>query len=301
MLSFFVKSLLEAGDYDLIHAHWLFSGLVGVWIKRLSGKKFMITSHGSDINELNTKWQKRIASSVLREADKIVTVSNDLKQKIIRLGINENKVRVIPNGVNASELKPINIMTARKKTGLPANKKIILFTGRLLKEKGLAYLVNAMSAVKKRHKDALLVLIGEGPFRQEIRKVVEEKKLEGSVLVLAPKPHDEIKWWFNSADLVVLPSLKEGFGVTLIEAMACGKPIIGTKVGGIKDIIEDKVNGFFVPVKDSKALAQKITRLLENEKLAGKMGASGRKIVMKKFSVEAMVSAYVEEYRKLVK
>jgi len=254
-------------NFSLIHAHFLDSGFVGATLKNQCGKPLVVTAHGGDVYDLPFRdaWYNALARFVLAEADQIITVSRFNAEKLRSLGAPSNKLHVIPNGYDEKLFKPIPLYKAREILGLPLDKKILLSVGNLVDVKGHKYLIDAMSYVLKKRNDVILVIIGSGDLKENLEKKAKDLDLNHNILFVGGKEHQEIPLWMNSCDLFVLPSLGEGFPTVIPEAMACGKPVVGTRVGGVPEAISSDEFGILVPPKDREALGQAILEALNHK------------------------------------
>lgn len=254
-------------SFDLMHAHFLGNGVVGAELKRLYSKPLVVTAHGGDVYDLpfRDKWYRTLTEYVLTEADQVITVSQFNAEKLLSLGVSPNKLHVIPNGYDPKLFQPISSRAMRQKLGLPLNKKILLSAGNLVEAKGHIHLIDAMNVVLKKRNDVILVIVGSGPLKEQLQKKVSRLGLNGNVLLVGRKIHEEIPMWMNASDLSVLPSINEGFPTVVPESMACGKPIVGTKVGGIPEAITNGGLGILVNPKDHEALASAIVEALEKK------------------------------------
>jgi len=260
-------------NFDLVHVHFLDNGLIGVELKNLYGKPLVVTAHGSDVYEypFRNNYYNRLAKYILNKADQIITVCQFNAEKIKSLGVSPKKVHVIPNGYNEKLFKPIPQFYARNMLNLPNNKRILLSVGFLVYAKGHTYLINAMKSVIKQRPDTILVIVGSGSLKETLEREIMRLNLGGKVFLVGKKNHEEIAVWMNAADLFVLPSLNEGFPTVIPEAMACGKPVVATSVGGIPEIVSSEELGILVPPKDSEALAKAILEALNKKWYADKI------------------------------
>ena len=251
-------------NINLMHAHFMDYGFVGAALKSLLNRPFVVTAHGGDVYEwpFRDKWHRTLAKYVLSEADQIITVSRFNEAKLLSLGVSPNKLHVIPNGYDDKLFRSIPLVEARKKLGLPLNKKILLSVGNLVAVKGHTYLLDAMKFVLKKRDDVILVIVGSGALGENLRKKTREFGLEGKVLFVGQRNHEEIPVWINACDIFVLPSLSEGFPTVIPEALACGKPVVGTNVGGVSEILHDSEVGLLVKPKDTDSLALGINEAL---------------------------------------
>jgi len=251
--------------FDLIHAHFTWSaGYVGARLREKYKVPLVVTAHGEDIYALPFKdavWKKNI-EYVLNTADAVITVSRNNLACIRKLDVT-TPVHVIPNGFKEDLFCPKETAECRSMLGLPQDRRILLTVGQYEAVKGQKYLVEAVGRIIQEKKDILCILIGFGTEMQSLEKQIRSLGLEDHILVAGPKPHTEIPLWMNACDLFVLPSLNEGNPTVLFEAIGCGKPFIGTRVGGIPEIITSDRYGLLVDPADPDDLKQKILTGLE--------------------------------------
>ena len=264
-----VKSLIkERGTkFDLIHAHFTWSaGYAGARLKEEYDVPFVVTGHGYDIYSLPFKddeWRAKI-EYVLNTADHIITVSQSNLACIQKLDVS-TPVTVIPNGFRSDLFYPRDSLECRKALNLPQDKKIILTVGNLEPVKGQRYLVEAVQRIIRERKNILCVIVGAGKVRTALERQIRSLGLEDYILLAGGKPHDEIPLWMNACDLFVLPSLSEGNPTVMFEALGCGKPFVGTKVGGVPEVIASDDYGLLVEPADPEDLAEKILVALDRE------------------------------------
>jgi len=247
-------------DFDLIHAHFIWSaGYVGAKLKQLYNIPLVITAHGYDIYDLpfrDDDWESKI-EYVLNQADHVITVSNSNLDCISKLKV-QTPTSVIPNGYREELFYPQDKFGCRKQLGLPIEAKIILSVGNLVPVKGHKYLIDAMAKVVKQNKNVLCLIIGSGISRYKLKRQIRRLGLQQKVLLLERKPHNKIPLWMNACDLFVLPSLAEGNPTVLVECLATGTSFIGTKIGGIPEIVSSVDYGLLCEPSDSNALADNI-------------------------------------------
>lgn len=258
----------EKIKFNLIHAHFIYpSSYVGAELKERYSKPLIITGHGHDVYDLpfkDAKWNAKIRS-ILNKADHIITVSKSNYSKLIQLEISKDKISIIPNGYDLNLFKPASTHASRDKVGLPVNKKIVLSVGNLETVKGHEYLIKAMKKVIQKEKDILCLIVGSGSQRNKLERLVKELDLQDDVMLLGSKPHDEIPLWINACDVFVLPSLNEGNPTVMFECLGCGKPFVGTTVGGEPEIIINEKLGILVEPGNSEQLADAILKALNKE------------------------------------
>ena len=253
-------------DFDLIHAHFLENGFIGARLKNIYEKPLVVTAHGYDVYDLpfKNRWYNSLAKLVLTEADQVITVSKSNAEKLLSLGVSPNKLHIIPNGYDENLFKPLPMSKAREKLSLPQNKKILLSVGNLVDKKGHTYLISAMPLVLRKRKDVLLIIVGSGPLKELLQSMIKKYGLEDYVILAGGRRHEEIPLWINASDIFILPSLQEGFPTVIPEAMACGKPIVATNVGGLPEAINNDI-GMLVKPASSRELALSILEALERK------------------------------------
>jgi len=226
----------------------------------------VVTAHGYDIYSLpfrDNGWRKKI-EYVLNTADHIITVSHSNLGCIKKLDIS-TPVTVIPNGFSSGLFYPRDPLECKKRLNLPQDKKIILSVGNLVPVKGQRYLIEAMQKIIRERKDILCVIVGSGKLRTKLERQIHSFGLDDYVLLAGGKPHDAIPLWMNACDLFVLPSLNEGNPTVMFETLGCGKPFVGTRVGGVPEVITSDDYGLLVEPADPEDLAEKIQVALDRE------------------------------------
>ena len=254
-------------NYDILHAHFLDNGFVGVKLKERFGKPLVVTAHGGDVYDLpfRNSWYNSLAKYVLNNADQVITVSKSNAEKLSNLGVSSKKVHIIPNGYDEGLFKALSSIECRRKLGLPLNKKILLSVGNLVEVKGHVFLIDAMAFIAKVRKDVLLIIVGDGVLKEKLQQRIGRLKLNEQVLLVGRKDHCEISTWMNACDIFVLPSTNEGFPTVIPEAMACGKPVIATAVGGIPEALSNPDIGTLVNPQDSESIAEAVLNVIQTK------------------------------------
>jgi len=252
---------------DLVHAHTAYpDGYAAVRLGKALGRPTVLTLHGGDVTlYFRSYFGRKLGLWAITNADRVITVSNSLRRKVVEEdGAFAHKITVIPNGVDVSRFVPLPRSEAQSKLDLSDRTSRVLYVGGITKSKGLEYLLMAFKTLMATTQGPIeLVLVGDGDYEQDARLLTQRLGLADHVLWAGKRPNAEIPLWMNAADLVVLPSLSEGFGVVLVEAMACGKPVVATACGGPEDIVTSHT-GILVPPADEKALAQALSDVLSN-------------------------------------
>lgn len=304
-----VAEVIEKYGTDLIHAHFAYpEGLVGLLARKRTGKSLIVTIHGYDILVepsvgYGVRINKRVDAvigRVLDRADAVVAASHATFNEASRIVNDVNKVRLIPNGVDTRRFRPdLHPICVRRKLGIEG--LTVVFTLRAHEPRyGLEYLIRAAPMVVKEKQDVVFVIGGDGSLRSYHQQLATKLGVKEKMVFTGRIPQSEAPYYYAMSDIVVVPSLQEGFGLTVSEAMACGKPVIGTKVGGIPDQLIDGYNGFLVPPRSPAEIARKILFLVDHPEEARHMGSNGRKIVEEKFDVEKRIDKILLLYRKLL-
>ncbi|MBN1559492.1 glycosyltransferase family 4 protein [candidate division KSB1 bacterium] len=243
-----IKKIADQFNFDLIDAHYMYPDCAAaVMLGRYFGKPVVVSARGSDINLFSQfPLIRRLMRHTLHRADRIIAVSGALRQAMIDMGVDDDEIAVIPNGVDASTFHPLDRSAARAQLQLPSG-KIVLSVGALRPLKGFDIIIKAWRQLMDRwNGDALHLLIaGEGESRQELLALIRELSLEEHVRLIGAMPHNELNLYYNAADLFCLASSREGWPNVLMEALACGTPVVATKVGGIPEIITSPELGLF--------------------------------------------------------
>jgi teichuronic acid biosynthesis glycosyltransferase TuaC len=287
----------------LIHAH--FSYPDGYGMMKLA-KRWNIPLVISALGTIERKvaYEGSYTSKQIIEAmsfaDRILSVSEDLKLHIVNLGIDKNKVHVVPNGVDIGKFKPAGKAHARSILNLPRDKNIVLFVGALRKIKGVDYLIEAAQSFVDR--DTYLFMVGrDDGLKKNLEKRAHELKIANYIKFTGPVNHEDIPLWISASDILVLPSLSEGRPNVILEALACEVPVVATDVGGIPELMVDGETGYLVPPKSPDELSRKINKLLDDKNRREKMGKFGRKcIIQRGLTWEAHAKTTVDIYQELL-
>ena len=285
---------------DLIHVHHLsLISWVARYISAIKKVKYIITSHGSCLyGLLSDKRYFPLSEDAIRWAKAITVVSGDSRSKFLKTfgrGYSKN-LHVIPGGVNVSSFPAqLDVSTIDKKYKIK-DKKVILFTGRLISHKGARYLVNAAKDIKGE-----IFLLGEGPEKQYLSSLIAQKQLKNVHLIGYLSGQDLINFYYR-ADVFVAPSVwDEPLGLAILEAMAARTPVVATRKGGIPLLVKQGINGFFVRPHNSKQISGACNKLLENDELRKKMGEAARKTIEEKFAWKKVALKFHRLYKKIGK
>lgn len=293
-----VAALAEEFRADVIHNHMYRAELVGTRAAIALGsighrRPYVVsTIHSSRVRSAE---DRAVMRRLTPEMDRVIAVSRAIEQKLIEEGRTGTEVSVIYNGVDLQRYDhQAPCCTLREEYGLPAEGPIVGVVARLESEKGHPTLLDAWPAVLAAQPTATLLIVGEGSRREELE--AQARALEIAERVVFTGRREDVPAVTAALDVAVLPSYREAQGLVILEAMALGRPVVATRVGGIPEMVEDGVTGLLVPAHDSQALAAAIVRLLTDHSLADVIGRAGHDLVHDRFCVELMVSAVEDIY-----
>lgn len=251
----------------------------------------------------------RVRESVIyAKADLILAVSGFVANSLTSIyGIPPEKIRIVYNGVDETLFHPRGeVAWLKEKIGL-AGRRIILFVGHFGIRKSLGILIEAASSVVKEFPDVAFLLVGGTPkwlgsdsYWAILQEEILSRGLSKNVFLMDRVPHVELPYYYSMSEMVVLPSYGEGFGKVLLEAMACGKPVVATQNGGPREIVRDGVDGFLAPYGCPDDLAEAVTRLLSDQRLAIRMGSAGLRKVAEDFTWRQVAKRIDDVYRELI-
>jgi len=251
-------------------------GYAAARLAKKYGKKSVVGLRGSDVNTyLDRPVLKRFMRRTLNQADRLVTVSAALKTELLRRGYPESKISVIYNGVDETIFHSLNQTESRRKLNLEPDTKYLLFVGTLSRRKGIDLLLSAFAAINR--PDVKLIFIGQGGDRHLIENFIAEHSWQDRILRPGVVPHAQLPLWYAAADVIALPSLAEGVPNVILEALALGKPVVASAVGGIPEILENYSGGLLCQPSDPGSLIQAIENALD---YSGKIESS-RKLTWK--------------------
>lgn len=263
-----LKRIQQVFDFDMIDSHFVYpDGFAAVLLGRKLNKPVVVSARGSDINRYQEfPVIRRFLQYTLQQAHAVVAVSQALKISMEKLGVSEEKITVVPNGVDGEKFFPMPQGEARLRVGLPAERRVVLSVGHLTENKGFDLTVKAIQIMKERldGERLLLVIIGEGVFRRPLESLIVSLKLQDCVRLVGDVPHQDLAPWYSAADVFCLASRKEGWPNVLLESLACGTPVVATAVGGIPEIIATDQVGVLVD-RDEVSLARGLERALDRQ------------------------------------
>ncbi len=307
-----IKKMLDVinkYDIDVINAHWAIPpGFIAIFTKKLHKKPVLITLYGAELwpaIKKNSKVMKRMISYALNSAEKVVGISDatcNAGKEISR----RRDIEILPDGIDVETFNPgVDGTEIRKKYGLDGH-YLIFSSGRMVERKEFRYLIEAMPHILEKNQNTKVIMGGDGPERENLEKLGKDMGLKDKVIFPGFIPDEDFPKYMKASDVFVLPSIvdpmgdTEGSATILLEAMACGTPVVGTRVGGIPYAIKDGMGGFLVKQKNPKELAEKIIMLFSDESLRRDVGKMGRSHVVENFSWNRIAERYLEEFEGLI-
>ncbi len=291
--------LLKNRKFDIIHTHAYSAGTIGRISAFLAGIPVIISHNHSVYDYYNWYYHfvERLLSFI---TDRVICIS-DMVNRFAKetQRINPNKLVTIHNGIdNIRIVSGKGTSDLRKELGIPINHSIICIIAHMEEHKGLKYLLKSASLLLESKSNISFLLVGDGALTGELKKLCIYLKIEKNVIFAGER--SDIPEILSLTDIFVLPSLREGLGLAILEAMACGKPVIATNVGGIPEIVKNGVSGILVSPGDPEALQTAIKELLDDKEMQKKMGYEGKKICEMNFNSGTMVDKVEELYSTLV-
>jgi len=287
--------LKKRRSYDIIHCHLLqgFHSPAAIMMKALFKKRVIIKVGATGLLSDFIMIKKVILGDWLlrriRGADRVITVCASSAAEALAAGFSPAQVMLIPNGVDIGRFKP---------APSAGDRQTITFAGRLDYMKGVHILLEGFRQLRDEIKNVQLTIIGDGPDRDKLRNLAREKGISDAVDFCGEAA--EIVPYLQQSSVFVLPSFSEGLSNVLLEAMACGLPVVATRVGGSIDLVQDQVNGILIEPDHAGQLYQAMKIILQDEVLAKTLGAQARKTVEEKFSLGPVAGQYVSLYQTLM-
>jgi glycosyltransferase involved in cell wall biosynthesis len=299
---------LMTKPYQVVHTHNSKAGFIGRLSAKLARVPVIVhTVHGFAFHEQEPPWRRSLFRNLERLAshwcDQMIFISQPLVDWAVKEGIGcTRKMARIYSGIEMDRFHPVSAQEKNRlkaKWGLQESHAVIGMVSKLWEGKGHAFLIRAFKDILKEKPQARLVIVGEGYLMESLKALVSQMALSEAVIFTGFL--EDVPQIIATFDVAVLPSDFEGMGRVLLEAMAMEKPVVGTRVGGIPDLIEQGVNGYLVSPGNEKELASAVLKLLEDKDLAREMGQAGRNKMTDRFSAESMVRSIEEVYSELLK
>lgn len=296
MISVFVFLYRKRKEYTIIHCHILqeFQTVIALLFKGMFNKKVIVkmSSSGetSDIKLLKSSLMGKLFYPMIKRVDAVVSVCKQSTRELLNGGFSEERIAEIPNGVDIDRF-------VQRPPRQGQERPTITFVGRLDRYKGVDFLLEAFKRVIARNSNARLLIIGTGPDETLLKDKAVRLHLEENIQFLGKR--EDVFSLLLDSDIFVLPTLSEGMSNVLLEAMACGLPVVTTSVGGNCDLISNGHNGILVPPGDLDALGEALMEILHDAALAQQLGDEARRTVEKHYSLGSITDSYLALYNKI--
>ncbi len=308
---FALLKLVRKEKIEIINAHWILpNGFVAVLVSLLTKVPVVSTLPGSDVYMAKKNLLfKLMAKFTIDNSAAITSNSPQLIEDLSKISTIKKKTEVIPYGVDHQKFKPENKHknSIRRKLNIPKDDVVVVSVGRLVEKKGFKYLIQAAARVLEKSERTFFVIVGEGDERLVLEKMINKLKINDKVRITGWVDYQSLADYYNLADIYILPSVRDKVGnlddqsVAVVEAMACGKPVITSNFPGYKLVVRDEENGFLVEQKNSNGIAKAITKLVSSPALCKKMGKESRILVMKFYTWERIGGHYTNLFKELLK
>jgi glycosyltransferase involved in cell wall biosynthesis len=292
--------------FDVIHAHWVVpGGAIGALVAALTGVPLVVSLHGSDVfvveRNVLAGWAARWAFRLARE---VTSCSSDLLERAQRHGLSPAKSRLVPYGVDHQRFRKDEQagLALRQELRIAPEAPVVLALGRLVYKKGFEYLVRAMPDIVQQFPQARVVIAGGGPLRHDLKQLAAELGVAQHLVMADTVRWDDTVRYFNMADVFVVPSIRDhqgnvdGLPNVVLEAMACGKPLVASRVAGIPQVLVDGENGLLIDEKDHRGIAAAVVRLLASPALAHSCGQANRQKMEQELTWRSIAVQMVELY-----
>jgi len=292
---------LRQKKYDIIQLaeDFQFTTFQVVMNRRKINSKYLILHQGAYdyspnffLKMLNMLYDKTLGKLVQRYIDLVITKTKSAEKFIRKKGY--KNVETVPIGVDTDLFRPQKKMLFRKKNYIPENAPVLLYVGSFEARRNSLLLIQIIRILKNKLPEIRLCLIGDGPLKRDMQNTIEHYNLADNVLILNKIPNERLPFAYSAADLFILLSNYEIFGMVLVESMACGAPVVSTETAGAKDIINDMKNGCIVSIDKPEKVAEKIADILLDKNLLKLMGENARKTILENYGWEKIAEKYLQ-------
>ena len=286
--------IIKKENIKIVHAHWLIpNALITVLCKKILKSDFKIIStiHGSDFWGFTNKMGNSIKKYTLNNIDLLTVVSDAIKEKVIEFGY-KKEIFVYPMGIDTNLFSPAK-RDETLKDRFQIKGPFLLFVGIIVEQKGIRFLIQAMPNVIKKHSDAKLVIVGDGSLKNEMVELAKKLGISRNVIFTGSIAHNDLPPYFATADLFILPSFSEGFGLVIIEALSCKTITLCSDLPAIHDIIIDNETGFYFKEISPNIIGNKINNILSNKAKYKYIRENGRQHVIDQFDWNIVKENYL--------
>jgi glycosyltransferase involved in cell wall biosynthesis len=304
-----LSALLKKEKFDLIHAHWAvpntFIALMGRFIARSRAKVFT-SFPGSDVTVITRLgFMGRTIAKMIATSDYLSCNSSDLKEDLVKAGIDKSRIDLVIYGVDNKKISFSEKERAalRCSWGVSEDDIVLLLIGRFVPKKGFGTAFKALKYITECKKNVRMVVVGDGPQKSNYLDILREDGTESYVTFIGEIPTGELSKYYSACDIFLMPSQRlpsDGLNVVVPEAMACGRAVVASKVGGNDLVIFPGSNGYLHDENDSKQLADFVLKLIEDPELGKRMGKNSLQLIKDRFNWDAIAKYYLARYRERV-
>jgi glycogen(starch) synthase len=296
-------------DFDVLHVHDWLAAFSGISFKHYMKKPIVLTMHSTEVGRAQGLHSPDSFSIngiewwATYEADRVIVCSQSMKTEICEhFNLPKEKVDVIPNAIDVTKYQIfVDRGAVRQRYGVGWGEKLILCVGRLVPQKGVEYFIRAIPAIARRYPEAKYVIVGEGWSRDILEAEARASGHASKIRFTGFASDKEVIELMTSADVLVVPSIYEPFGIVALEGMATGVPVVASKVDGLAEVIEHDRTGIFVYPRSPESIAWGIDKILSDPDHAKWLTENAKEILHKSYSWEAVAMKTVEAYKKVVK
>jgi len=295
-------------DFDVVHVHDWLTGFAGISFKHQMQKPLVSTIHGTEIGRAqglhnpDSLTIDGIEWWTTYEANKIIVTSASMKAEIQgHFHLPPEKIEIVPNGIDTKRYNASVDQSAIKgRYGVHPDEKLVLCVGRLVPQKGIEYLIRAVSRIAERYPEAKFIIVGEGWLRGHLEYIARSTGYQWKITFTGWIPDQELVALLNSADALVVPSIYEPFGIVALEGMAAGVPVVASDVGGLAEIVEHEHTGILAYSRSPESIAWAVGRVLSDPDHSKEMAQNAQQMVQKTYSWEAIAIRTTKIYKEVV-
>jgi len=307
---FLEKKIADVNDqvkFDLIHIHDWLTAPAGIATKHFLKKSLVATIHSTEHGRSGLHSPDSYTIDgwewwATYEASKVIVTSNSMKNEVCsHFHLPWDKVEIIPNGIDVSKFHvEVDCQRVRGRYGVGPNEKLVLYVGRLVPQKGVEYLIRAVPSISRKHPSAKFIIVGDGWLRDHLESVARTTNHGWKIKFIGFIPDSEMSALMSCADVLVVPSIYEPFGIVALEGMAAGVPVVASKVGGLTEVIEHDRTGVHVYPRNPDSIAWGIDHVLSDPGHASWMAQKAHEKVKNMHSWESIASKTLQVYKEVV-
>ena len=295
-------------DFDVVHVHDWLTGFAGISFKHQMQKPLVSTIHGTEIGRAqglhnpDSLTIDGIEWWTTYEANKIIVTSASMKAEIQgHFHLPPEKIEIVPNGIDTKRYNAsVDQSAVKGRYGVHPDEKLVLCVGRLVPQKGIEYLIRAVSRIAERYPEAKFIIVGEGWLRGHLEYIARSTGHQWKITFTGWIPDQELIALLNSADALVVPSIYEPFGIVALEGMAAGVPVVASDVGGLAEIVEHEHTGILAYSRSPESIAWAVDRVLSDPNHSKEMAQNAQQMVQKTYSWEAIAIRTAKIYKEVV-